>query len=187
MWISKVRVFADKGDSWTKAVSNGRAHELFAAMDEGYQKVLDAEILHENLTLDLDEEGVIRSFKDHKEIVEKILNVIANDSTTDFARTFINFGRQVLSCKRKNGESYGVFLERFRGVTQNHLNAFDSVHTEHDKQQTALILLENAGLADSIYNNLLTILINKSLNSVNPGTANAVLEKCELVAIARSS
>lgn len=79
-----------------------------------------------------------------------------------------------------------MFAERFRGFAQNHLNAFDSMPTEHDKEQIELIPFENTGLADSIYNKLLTIFIKKSSNSVNPGTANAVVDKYALVEITHS-
>lgn len=62
-------------------------------MDEGYRKFLDAEILNYNLSLDPDK-VVTRSFKEHKEIVEKILEVMGKDYfTTDSARRIMNFGR----------------------------------------------------------------------------------------------
>lgn len=48
---------------------------------------------------------------------------------------------------------------------------------EYDKQIMALILLENAYLSDSMYNHILTILINKEPDSSKTFTANEMVDK----------
>lgn len=91
-----------------------------------------------------------------------MLLLVAKDSSTEAARRLITFGRKLFNCKRTKDESFTAFAERFRGVAQEHLNCFEHKPTDQEKQHTALILLENANLPDTIYNNLLSILISKN-------------------------
>lgn len=104
-------MFADIGDYRAKGVSNGFTHALYVAMDESYQKFLDAEVLNDNLSVEQVEDGQPMSFKDYEEVIEKILKVVAKDSTTDSARRIISSGRQVFNCKRSNDESFAAFAE----------------------------------------------------------------------------
>lgn len=100
MWMNRVRVFADGGDSRAKCISNGFAHAFYATMEESYQKITDTEVVNEELSLKPAEDGQPMSFKDHKKQIDNILLILAEDSVTDAVRRVIKFGRQVVNRKR---------------------------------------------------------------------------------------
>lgn len=64
-------------------------------------------------------------------------------------------------CKRSSDESYAVFVNRFKSIAQPHLDSFEHPRSGQEKQHIALVLLENAKLPDSIYENILTVIIKK--------------------------
>lgn len=116
MWMQRVIVFASGGDTKAKSISNGFVHALYAGMDSSYQKVIEAEIQLRGLKLGPESDEEVFTFRQHKDLVEMMLRIVAKDSPTDAAKRFINPGRKVFGCKRGKGESYSVFVERFRGI-----------------------------------------------------------------------
>lgn len=159
MWMDRVRVFAAGGDTRAKGIANGYGYALYAAMDSCFQKTIDAAILVGDVKLGPDGDNFL-TFEEHKLIVSSLLKHVAKESPTDAARRFISQARNVYGCKRNKSESFTTFVDRFRGIAQTHLNSFHDAPSEQEKQHVALIMLENAGLDDSTYNTILTMLVN---------------------------
>lgn len=174
LWMSRVRVYAMGGDNRAKGVANGFGHTLYLAMDESYRKVIDAEIQDGSLQLSPDDQSESWTYEDQKRAVILMVNLVAKDSTAEAARRIINLSRKMFGCKRKNDESYSKYAERFRGVAQEYLNCHQHKPTEHEKQQTAMVLLENANLPDSVYNNLLSILTTRASSHGEPDTSVSI-------------
>lgn len=161
MWMRRVRVFANGGYNRAKGVSNGYVHAFYAAVNESYVKVVETELLNNNLKMDPQDDDEQLTFDQHCKVVEKILFIVAKDLTADLIRRMITLKRYLLNCKRKDGESFQTFAERFRGVEQSYLNCLKRQTTQQEKQHSALVMLENAGLPDTIYNNIIVSLVSK--------------------------
>lgn len=161
MWMRRLCFFANGGDSKAKGIANGLGHALYAAMDLCYRRVLDGGIQDGKLKLDTDDEEVTMSFQDQRKILEQMLLTVARDSPTDAAKRIITFGHKVFNCRRFKNEDYASFAEIFRGVAQPPMNCFRHTPTDDERQQTALITLENAQLPDKLYKNLLSLLVTK--------------------------
>lgn len=112
-----------------------------------------------------------------------MLDLVAKESSTDVALRFIITGRAVFNCKRKNDESHANFSDRFRGIAQGHLNCFQRPPSEQGKQHLALVLLDNAGLPNTNYNNLLSILVNKAERSDIETSHNGMVSDGELASV----
>lgn len=149
-------------------------------MDNAYQKVIDSELMLGRFNLGPTDDEECLTYAQHKEIVEKILLIVAKDSFTDAAKRFIITGRKVFNRKRRANEGYAEFAERFRGAAQEHLICFAHTQTTQEKQQIALVLLDNAALQDSIYNNLLTIMVNKADDTKSDSEKTGIVSDSEL-------
>lgn len=183
MWMQRVKVFANGGDTRAKGIANGYGHALYASMDTPYQKIIEAEIQLQKLTLGPVEDDQVLSYQEHKEKIEQILLVVAKESQAGAAKRFISTERKVFTRKRKKSETYTDFEERFRVIAQEHLNCLQHAPSDQEKQIIALVLLDNAELPDNTYNNLLSILINKVADPESPKSTNALVSCEELTAI----
>lgn len=129
----EVLVFANGGDNRANCVANGLGHALYACADHAYRKVTDAELQDEKLSLEPDNEEQTLSYQEQRDIVEKMLGFVANDYSIDASKRPISLGRKVFNCKCEKGGPYTKFAERFRGVTQKHLNCFQHRPTDEKK------------------------------------------------------
>ena len=161
-WMRRVRVFAKGGDTRAKGVASGFAYALYASMDDAYQKVIDSKLkdaaIHEEPD---DDDDIVLPYMVQKALVERILKIVAKDSSTEAARRLIQFNRRVFNCKRSKGETYETFASRFHAVAQDFFNCLQHSPTPQEEQNIALILLENANLQDSVYTNILSMLMGK--------------------------
>lgn len=66
--------------------------------------------------------------------------------------------------KRARSQSYAAYAEHFRGIAQAYLNHCHSGSDSQDSQNFAMILLENANLPASTYNNIVSILVGGAKN-----------------------
>lgn len=102
MWMARVKLFSKGGDNRAKRLSNRFGHALCAAMDPIYGKVIDAEVQDGLLNLmpggEIKNDGTIYSYADHKKIIEKMLSIVAKDSSTNDSRSLIDLGRKVFNC-----------------------------------------------------------------------------------------
>lgn len=101
-----------------------------------------------------------------------MLLIVAKDSPMDAASRIITLGRKVFSCRRFITEDNDTFAECFRGVAQDHMNCSRHSPTDHEKQQTALIMLENSALPETVSNNLLSWLVEKKDQSEQSKSKN---------------
>lgn len=65
-----------------------------------------------------------------------------------------------------------MFAERFRDAAKAHANCFKRTPTEHERQEKAIIMLDNSQKADTSYTNLFNLLDVKQ--NGNDQTANLV-------------
>lgn len=158
IWCQKLRSFAKGGDNRAKGIANSLGITLYSAMDYSFVQVVDSAIAAGDLKLvadDDDEDEVI----DQKVVIEKIIDLVAKDSVTDGVRRLVKMSQDVHKCKHEKHETYENFAERFRGVAQTYLNHCYAGNTSQDSQNFAMLLLENANLPTSTFNNLVSILI----------------------------
>lgn len=59
---------------------------MYANMDIAHQKVIDSEQMLGKLSLGPSDEHKTLKFQNHNEIVEKMLRIVAEDSSTDTAK-----------------------------------------------------------------------------------------------------
>lgn len=87
--------------------------------------------------------------------------IVARDSDTGVVRRLVAMSRAVYNCKRMEVETYSMFTNRFRGLAQAYLNQTDSSNTQLEDQNFAMVLLENARLEESTFNNIISIFGSK--------------------------
>lgn len=170
-WMSRLKVFANGGDTratWISC-SCGFGHDLYAAMDQPYQKIIKAEISRGALSLEPEEGDATQDYNEQRKLIERILVIFAKNSYTDAGNRKIAFGRRIFNCKRAKGEDLENFADRFHGIAQEHLNSLGHMPTRQERQSAAIILMENANPSDSSYNNLLSILVARSKESTQDG------------------
>lgn len=118
MWMGRVG-----GLFIPREVENGDEYDLYAAMDENYQKMLDAALLIRRFKLGSNDKDPI-TFNEHKAIVYQILNHVTKKSPANIVRRFISNAADVYGCKRAQEGSYTSLVKWFREVTPRHLSAF---------------------------------------------------------------
>lgn len=158
VWAQKIRSFAKGGDTKAKGIANSLGITLYSAMDYSFVQVIDSAITAGEFKLvadDDDENEVINQM----ELIEKIIKLVAKDSVTDGVRRLVKMSQNVHACNREKNETYEAFAERFRGVAQTYLNHCYAGNTSQDSQNFAMLLLENAKLPSSTFNNIVSILI----------------------------
>lgn len=102
--MKRVKIFASGGDGKAKGVLNGYGQVLYVGMDGSYLKVIDSKIILDRLSLGPLDDKEVFIYKDHKEIVDKMLSVVSKQSPTNIARRFFYTGTAVSNWKRRSGE-----------------------------------------------------------------------------------
>lgn len=138
-WMSRVKVFANGGDTRAKGIASGFGHFLFAAMEKPYQKIVKAALRRKTLPLEPEELVDTPSYADQKKLVESILATVAKDLYADLTTREIAFGRRMFNCKRAKGEAYAPFADRSNGIAQEYINCLGHMPIEQEKQNAALI------------------------------------------------
>lgn len=92
IWLRRIKAFATGGDNRAKGVTNSLGHALLAAMDASYQKVIEAAIDNSELIIDCENDKRM-SFTHQKNIIELMLQIVSQDSTTVAVRQMVNMSR----------------------------------------------------------------------------------------------
>ena len=167
IWAQKIRSFAKGGDNKAKGIASSLGITLCSAMDYSFIPVIDSAITADDLKLvsddDEDNDAV-----DQKVVIEKIIQLVAKDSVTDGVRRLVRMSQNIHACKRQKNETYESFAERFRGVAQTYLSHCYAGNTSQDSQSFAMLLLENANLPSSTFNNIVSILIADAKDKSRP-------------------
>lgn len=184
IWTQKIKSFAKGGDNKAKGLANSLGITLYSAMDYSFVQVLDNAIANDELKLvsDDDEEETINQ----KDVVEKIIDLVAKDSVTDGVRRLVKMTQNVHGCRREKSETFEAYAERFRGLAQMYLNHCRSRDTNQDSQNFAMLLLENARLTTSTFNNIVSILIADAKNKSDTQIEVVCMSKTKYNAIESS-
>lgn len=158
LWAQKIRSFAKGGDNKAKGIANSLGITLYSAMDNSFIQVIYSAITTGDLKLvaNNDDDAEVLN---QKEVIEIIIGLVAKDSVTDGVRRLVKMSQNVHACKRGKNEIYETFAEPFRGVAQTYLNHCYAGNTSQGSQDLPMLLLENAKLPSSTFNNIVSILI----------------------------
>lgn len=179
MWIRRVKEFARSGDNRAKGISNGLPYALMATLDALYRKLVESAVDSGELLLEQDK-GESLLDVDQRRCIEKILILVAKDTDTDLVQRLLTLRRAVYYCKRYPAEGFSTYANRFRGIAQACLNQSRGANQQLDEQNFAMVLLENAGLEESTFNKIFSILGTKAEKRgvLNPRTV--AIHTCKL-------
>jgi len=157
-----VKKLAKGGDSRAQGVASALGEALYAVLDESSRSRVDEVIAHGVIKFDTEEED---SEQAPKEIVNLIIELIAQDSPTDGIKRLVKMSQDVYDCIRKSSETPADFACRFRGLASRYLTHCYSEHAHHDdhlSQNFATLMIENARLSSSTYNAVVAHLVATS-------------------------
>lgn len=156
-WVRIVKRMSDGGCKIAKATNSALGDSLYLAVDESSRYLLDHALHTGELSLDPAEDD-----PDQSKMIEKILDIVAEESPTESIKRLVSMMQDVHQCVRHNNESPIVFARRFKGLASLYLNNCHSGNTIQDSQLFAMILLQNAKLPETTMNHLILQLISES-------------------------
>lgn len=157
IWVQTVKSIANGGDSKAKGIAASLGLTLYRSLSFNKKELVKKEIRTGELVLNPDVEII-----DQDVIIEKILNIVAKDSTINSLKRIVRLNREVSLCIRKNGESLGKYVERFTGIAQTYLNLINASQDGPDSINFEIMLLSNAKIPAQTFSNIVSSLVSTS-------------------------
>ena len=156
MWYECVQSAAESGYSKAMGTAKNLGHALFTKMDQRYKRILHSAIDNGSLRLRNHPDGRRFTDQEHIECVEKILNLVAKETTTDRVKRLIRMTREVYECRRGSKESFAEYLVRFESISRAYLSIAKARPDSQDEQNFAIMAIENANLPIATYNAIIS-------------------------------
>lgn len=132
---------------------------LYRSLQFSKNKVLQTAVRIGKLILSRrDEESEI----DQRKVVEKIVGLVANDSTVDRMQRIVRLYNGINACKRRGNEIIGEHVEWFAGLGISHLSLTNSDQDSSHSQIFWIVLLRNARLSSQSSSNIISNLVASS-------------------------
>lgn len=191
-WKQMVKLYAKGGDSRAKGMLNALALTLYFSLERNQRNIVDNAMQDRLVSLNTDDDAEEISTnamaRIQFECVDDIVNLVAKDTPTDGIRRLVKISQGIHKCVRINCEKPHAFARRFQGMAKQYLNMSNSANGEKESQNFAILLLENAQLPSSTFNNIVTQLVTKSSSKQGiPETATVTLPSSTFVELIRIS
>lgn len=96
--------------------------------------------------------------------IEKILAIIAKDSTTDSISRMTKLTKDTNACVRLDGESLKYFIERFTLPAASYLNMINADQNSAESQNFAITMISNGNLPSQVFTKVMSTLVIKEIS-----------------------
>ena len=161
-----VKICAGGGDNRAKGMLSALSLALFRSLNSEKQSILRSAMMEDEIELGLgyDEEESdteVETTKDQISIFRSMIQFVAKDSPSDSGRRLVNLSREIYKSTRAKGERPEICVRRFQSLAKRYLTMSGRVEAGNEGQNFAILLLENASLPSSTFNNLVSHLSSK--------------------------
>ena len=166
MWYECVQCSAESGYSKAMGTSKNLGHALFTRMDQQYKRIVHSAIDNGSLRLRTHPDGRKFTDQEHIECVEKILNFVAKETTTDRVKRLIRMTKEVHECKRTTKKSFAEYAVRFESIARAYFSIAKARPDSQDEQNFAIMAIENANLPIATYNAIISNLVSHAKENI---------------------
>ena len=177
MWYECVQSSAESGYSKAMGTSKNLGHALFSRMDQQYKRIVHSAIDNGSIRLRTHPDGKKFTDEEHVECVEKILNLVAKETTTDRVKRLIRMTKEVHECKRGAKESFAEYAVKFESLSRAYLSIAKARPDSQDEQNFAIMAIENAKLPIATYNAIISNLVSHAKDNVRVTMTHVPAEK----------
>lgn len=180
MGAHHVRVSANGWPGSSRRMASGLRYNLYAAMEYSFQQVVDHSLNPGELKLSHDDDTPLTT-AEQRGALEELLSTVLKDYATDGLRRLVSMNKDVYTCRRGADERSQLFAETFRGHAQNYHIHFHSSHAMQDTENFAMIVLENAKLPTSTFNNIGSLLVSGAKEGNKENVTNYEVHEEKLI------
>ena len=174
-WASNVKACADGGDGRAKGAPCALALTLFRSLPISKQQTLEKLVDSGELSIDGSND-----VKEQTNAVEKIISVVAKDSTTESIQRLARLSRDAMGCQRRQNESIADYVERFSVPALAYLNLTSAGKSSAESQNLAVALITNAKLPSITQTAVMAALVHAAKERKGDGITTVALERTRL-------